>query len=75
MNQEAVNLFKQCRIAMETGILPDEGDFLSQDHCFVEVFFDFISHWKYRQYQTWWDDVKIFTKTVLESIFGKKKGR
>lgn len=69
---EIAEVFQQCRIAMETGILPKDGSLEDQDALFVECFTDFVFRWKDRQYQRIWGDVHVFTKNVLESIFGKK---
>jgi hypothetical protein len=65
-------LFEQCRIALETGIMPREGSFEDQDELFCAVFHGFVHRWKERVYARIWRDVQEFTKKVLESIFSKK---
>lgn len=72
--EEISDLFKQCRVAMETGILPEKGSFEQQSEMFVDVFPDFVQRWKERNYNRIWQDTREFTKVVLESIFGKNKG-
>jgi len=69
---EIVELFTQCRIAMETGIMPQKGSFEEQPELFVEVFPDFVVRWKDRQYTRIWTDVAKFVSDVLEKIFSKK---
>ena len=71
---DIIELFSQCRVAMETGIMPNEGSFLDQQDIFTEVFPTFVSYWKDRYYQRIWKDIQDYTKIVLESLF-KKKGK
>jgi len=69
-------LFTQCRIALESGIMPKEGSLEQQDELFTEVFYSFVDRWKQRQYALIWKDVSDFTGKVLEAIgkmFGGKK--
>jgi hypothetical protein len=70
--EEISELFLQCRTTMETGILPRKGSLEEQDETFYEVFPFFVQRWKDRQYARIWQDVRDFTKVVLEGIFGKK---
>lgn len=60
---------------METGIMPNEGPFEQQSEMFVDAFPHFVSRWKDRTYDKIWHDVRDFTKTVLEGLFGKKGGK
>lgn len=71
--EEITELFQQCRVAMETGIMPNRGSFEDQSAIFVEVFPAFVERWKDRNYYRVWADVKDFTKVVLEAVFGTKK--
>ena len=70
---EIAELFLQCRVALETGILPERGSYLDQPEMFVDAFPDFVQRWKERTYNRVWQDTRDFTKSVLESIFGKGK--
>ncbi len=72
--EEAAELFEQCRVALETGIMPSSGSLSDQDALFYEVFPFFVMRWRERAYHRVWADVREFTKEVLEGIFGKKKG-
>lgn len=73
--EEIVELFEQCRITLETGIMPKSGSFQDQDSAFVDSFPLFVQRWRERNYGRIWSDVQDFTSKVLESIFGKKKGK
>ena len=53
----AAKLFQECRVALETGILPNRGCFLDQNEYFVEVFPSFVERWKTRQYNQIWIDI------------------
>jgi len=67
--------FEQCRIALETGIMPETGSFLDQNELFVEAFPLFVERWKYRKYLAIWQDVMEYTPKVLEAVgrmFGGK---
>ena len=70
--EEVARLFQDCRIGLETGILPREGSLENQDAEFTDVFPQFVTQWRERQYERIWDDVRALTKSILESIFGKK---
>jgi hypothetical protein len=69
---EISEVFEQCRVAMDTGIMPKQGSLEDQDEMFFECFPMFVTKWKDRTYQKIWADVQSFTKTVLEAIFPKK---
>ena len=71
---EIAELFGQCRMALETGIMPNKGSFQDQSAMFVEVFPEFVQRWKERSYNKVWHDTREFTKAVLEAVFGKSKG-
>lgn len=73
--EEILSLFRQCRVAMETGIMPKEGSFEDQDTLFCDVFPAFVERWKDRFYAMVWRDVRKFTQQVLQSIFSGKKGK
>lgn len=45
-----------------------------QPQAFVDAFPTFLARWKARTYDAVWQDVRDFTKTVLEAVLGKKKG-
>lgn len=66
-----VQAFGACRIALETGILPEAGSLADQDQLFVDVFPTFVERWKSRTYEKVWNDVRKFTKSVLEAVFKK----
>ena len=71
-NPELPAVLEQCRVALEAGILPEEGNFSAQSALFVEVFPTFVERWRERTYQKIWGDVRAFSKAVLEAVFGKK---
>lgn len=72
--EDTIELFEQCRIALETGIMPKEGSLEDQDSPFVEAFPLFVQRWRDRTYKRIWADVESFTEKVLEAVLGKKKG-
>lgn len=72
--EEIAELFGQCRVALETGIMPSRGSFQDQSAMFVEVFPEFVQRWKERSYNRVWQDTREFTQAVLEAVFGKSKG-
>jgi len=72
--EEIADLFAECRVALETGILPNKGSFQDQSEMFVAVFPEFVQRWKERSYNRVWQDTREFTKAVLETVFGKGKG-
>lgn len=65
---EIAELFEQCRIAMETGLLPVAGALEDQPELFVLVFPTFVERWRSREYFRVWRDVYEFTPKVLETI-------
>lgn len=65
-------VFEQCRVAVETGILPRQGSLEDQDELFVEVFPTFVERWRARSYVRVWDDVRAFAKVLLDGLFTKK---
>lgn len=65
---DIVDLYESCRVAMETGILPERGTLGEQDELFVEVFPTFVDRWKTRTYQKIWADVGDFANIVLKSV-------
>lgn len=71
---EISRLAEDCHIALETGILPKEGSLQDQDYVFVEVFPTFIERWRERTYHEVWTDVRSFSKSILEALFGKGGG-
>lgn len=66
------SVYEECKVAMYTGILPNEGSFYEQDSIFVEAFPAFVHRWKERNYGRIWEDVKDFVEPILKS-FGTKK--
>jgi hypothetical protein len=70
---EYAELFEQCRVALEAGIMPKAGSLEDQDDLFVEAFPAFVERWRERSYQRMWRDVVEHTQKTLEAIFGKKK--
>ncbi len=67
------NLYYQCRIALETGILPHEGSLQDQDETFCEVFPLFVDRWKERTYGRVWEDTRQYVEAVLKAVLGTKK--
>lgn len=65
---EIANLFEECRVSYETGILPKKGLIADQDQLFTEVFPFFIERWVHRRYYKVWQDVIEFTPSVLSAI-------
>ncbi len=70
--EEIITLYDDCRVALETGILPKGGALEDQDPLFLEAFPAFVQAWRERSYDRVWNDVRTFTKSVLEAVFGKK---
>lgn len=70
--EEIAELFEQCRVALETGILPNSGSLDEQDELFVEVFPYFVQRWKERQYYRLWSDVRTYVGGLIEGLLGKK---
>lgn len=70
--EHAGKIYEDCRIALETGILPREGSLEDQDTDFTDVFPGFVTHWRDRQYERIWDDIRSFTRSTLEAVLGKK---
>lgn len=64
---------EQCRVALETGILPRRGALEDQDDLFCEVFPVFVERWRARSYDAVWRDVRDYVKIVLEAVLGKKR--
>ena len=69
---EIYELFYQCRVALETGIMPNRGSFIEQDEMFVDVFPFFVDRWKERFYGRIWKDTQEYVKSILEALFKKK---
>jgi hypothetical protein len=72
-DEEALEVFADCVLAINTNILPEDGHFSSQKESFVKVYPQFVIHWKHRFYEKVWVDISEFTKMIFESLFGKKK--
>lgn len=68
------DVYGACLVAYQTGILPKGGGFEDQDELFVEAFPAFIQRWRDRTYDRIWKDVRDFTGSVLQAVFGKRKG-
>jgi hypothetical protein len=73
--EEIQQVFEQCRVAFETGLLPKEGSLEDQDEMFAEVFYSFVEHWTAKRYASIWGDIREYTKVILKSIFGDGKGK
>jgi hypothetical protein len=69
---EIAEVFEQCRVALETGILPSKGTLEDQDEIFVEVFPYFVQRWRDRQYQRVWVDIRTYIAALIEGLLGKK---
>lgn len=70
--EEIAILFQQCRIALETGILPKKGSLEDQDELFTEVLYTFVERWRSRQYRLVWKDVTEMGEAVFKAFSGKK---
>ena len=68
---EISDAFEQCRVALESGILPKEGALEDQDELFCEVFYTFVERWRTRQYKLLWNDVGEFVEAIFKSFSGK----
>ena len=69
-----LELYDQCVVATETGILPIEGGLLDQEATFYGVFPFFIDQVREKRYARTWSDVADFTNEILKTIrkmFGK----
>lgn len=69
--EEIRDVYQDCRVALETGILPKEGSLESQDELFAHCFPTFVERWRDRNYEHVWKDVRAFAKNVLEAVLGK----
>lgn len=70
--EEIAILFEQCRVALETGILPKAGALEDQDELFNEVFYTFVERWRTRQYRLLWKDISEMAEAILKAFSGKK---
>lgn len=69
-------VFEQCRVALESGILPKEGALEDQDELFCSVFYTFVERWRHRQYRLLWKDIGEFAEEIFKAISkGTGKGR
>lgn len=68
----ALELFDLCRLAVQTGIMPNAGGLDDQDALFAEVFPVFAANWKEYTYRDIWKDVAKFTADTLKAVLGKK---
>lgn len=66
--EHIAELYDQCLVACETGILPKEGGISDQDEQFAGVFPFFIERWRDKRYQRVWSDVSEFTNDVLKTV-------
>lgn len=66
-------LLSQCRVALETGILPRRGTLEDQDELFADVFPSFILRWRERTYGRFWKDAEELVSRWMNALFGKKK--
>lgn len=65
---DIAEVFEHCRVAVQTGLLPQLGAIEDQDEMFTEVFPVFVHRWKIREYAMVWEDVAKFTPEVLKAI-------
>ena len=72
-SHRAAVLFGQCRLAYETGIMPEAGSLEDQEALFSEVFPFFVERWSYRKDQFFWKNVSDLSQGMVESI-GKMLG-
>ena len=66
--EKPAELYRQCYVAMETGILPSAGGLDNQTHEFNKIFYFFISHWNYRAKVEHWSTVGEIINKVLETL-------
>lgn len=69
---EIIELFQQCELAAETGIMPDRGAFLDQDATFADVFPTFVSLRSEKKYIRQMKDLQTILVRLLEAAFGGK---
>lgn len=70
-DREITELFEQCLVARQTGILPGRGAFEDQHWLFCDVFPYFIEVWDKLRYREVWSDVREYVQDTLKQIFGK----
>lgn len=67
----AAELFEQCRVTLETGIMPKGPNLDDQDAYFAACLPAFVERWRERSYRRMWDDIGDFTSSVLKALFPK----
>lgn len=68
--EEIAQLFQQCRVALETGILPKAGALEDQDELFTDVFYTFVERWRSRQYTLMRKDTADMAEVFVKSFSG-----
>lgn len=71
---EIIDVFRECRVAFETGVLPRAGALEDQSDIFADVFPFFVERWSDRRFLKIRGEIVDFVSQVLTAIFGKKKG-
>jgi len=66
--EEPAKIFKECYIAMQTGILPKSGSLEDQSDIFCHVFFDFVDYYKQKEKKNTWDFVIEIVQNSLEAL-------
>lgn len=72
---DIARVFQECRVTLETGILPRDGGLKDQEDLFVHVFPTFVEHFRHRSYARVWDDVGEVIPKVLEVIASMFTGK
>jgi len=71
--------FIDCRVALEAGIFPVSGSLDQQPQVFADCFYDFMDHWKHRNYARTMKDAGTmahgFIEMIFKSLAGKKGGK
>lgn len=66
-------VFRQCLVAKETGLLPKAGGLQDQSALFNQAFSTFIEKYTWRRYGRVWQDVNEIIPKVLDAV-GKMLG-
>ena len=65
---EIGELFLECFMAMETGILPDKGSLQDQEQMFTECFPWFVNYFRQREHSGRWQEINEFTGKIFEAV-------
>jgi len=66
--EQTADIYDQCVVAAETGILPNEGGFVDQEALFAGVFPFFVEKYREKRYQRTWSDVSEFANDILKTV-------